>query len=84
MCSGVCSLSKLERIKPSAACVRIARDPGQSFGEPSCTVCDMSHERACIDACPVDALVYDEEAGVVRFDAELCTCARTAWMSART
>jgi Fe-S-cluster-containing dehydrogenase component len=73
MCSGVCSLSKLEQIKPSAACIRIARDTAQSFGQLSCSVCDMSHERACIDACPAEALSYDEQAGVVRFDAELCT-----------
>jgi len=73
MCSGVCSLSKLEEIKPSAACIRIARDPLENFGPPSCTVCDMTHERACVDSCPVEALVYDEETGVIRFDAELCT-----------
>lgn len=73
MCSGVCSLNKLQQIKPSSACIRIARDTAQSFGELGCTVCDMCHERACIDACPADALVYDEEAGVVRFDADNCT-----------
>lgn len=73
MCSGVCSLSKLEQIKPSAACIHITRDPLQSFGKASCAVCDMTHERACVDSCPADALVYDEQAGIVRFDAELCT-----------
>jgi Fe-S-cluster-containing dehydrogenase component len=73
MCSGVCSLSKLDQIKPSAACIRIRRDPRQSFGDLVCTVCDMSHDRACVDSCPTEALSYDEEAGVVRFDADLCT-----------
>jgi len=73
MCSGVCTLNKLEQIKPSAACIRITRDTSRSFGEAQCAVCDMCHERACIDACPADALVWDEEAGVVRFDADNCT-----------
>jgi anaerobic carbon-monoxide dehydrogenase iron sulfur subunit len=73
MCLGVCSLNKLEQIKPAAACIHISRDPLVSFGKPTCTVCDMTHERACVDSCPTEALEYDETSGVVRFDAGLCT-----------
>lgn len=73
MCAQVCSLSKLEVVKPASACLRVTREPSEYFGEMSCAVCDMAHERACVDACPVEALVWDEEAGVIRFIAELCT-----------
>ena len=73
LCSDVCSLSKLDRVQPSAACIRISRDPSQYFGDMRCAVCDMCHGRACVDACPQEALVYDEAAGVVRFVADLCS-----------
>ncbi len=73
MCSGVCSLNRLGQIKPSAACIRVRREAPQAFSEAICAVCDMCHERACIAACPREALTFDEEAGVVRFHAELCT-----------
>ncbi len=72
MCMSVCSLNKLGEIKPASACIRIGRDTSVPFGEPICTVCDMTHERACVEACPTEALVYDEEAGVVRFIADEC------------
>lgn len=73
LCSEVCSLTKLGRIQPSAAAIRVTRNPSVYLGERECAVCDMTHDRACVDSCPVDALTYDEGAGVVRFDAELCT-----------
>ena len=25
-----------------------------------CSVCDMTHDRACVDACPEEALVWDD------------------------
>ncbi len=73
LCSEVCSLSKLGRIQPAAAAIRITRDHSLYFGEMRCAVCDMAHDRACVDSCPVDALTFDEPSGVVRFDAEPCT-----------
>jgi Fe-S-cluster-containing hydrogenase component 2 len=73
MCAQVCSLSKLEVIKPRSACIQVTRDPSEYLGDMDCTVCDMTHEKACVESCPADALLWDEEAGVVRFDAEACT-----------
>jgi Fe-S-cluster-containing dehydrogenase component len=73
LCSGVCSLSKLGRVQPAGACIRIARDPATYLGAMQCSVCDMTHDRVCVDSCPQDALVWDEAAGVVRFVQEECT-----------
>jgi carbon-monoxide dehydrogenase iron sulfur subunit len=73
LCAEVCSMTKLDKIQPAAACIRISRGLEAYFGEMRCRVCDMTHDRACVDACPVEALVYDEQAGVVRFDTDLCT-----------
>lgn len=73
LCSEVCSLHKLGRIQPSAAAIRVTRDPSPYLGERRCAVCDMAHDRACVDSCPEDALIFDESAGVIRFDAGACT-----------
>lgn len=73
MCAQACSLSKLERVQPAAACIKITRDTSEYLGGMRCSVCDMSNDRACVDACPQEALVYDETADVVRFVEELCT-----------
>lgn len=73
MCMQICSMSKLGRITPSAACIQIERERSEYFGDMGCRVCDMSHGQACVDACPTGALVYDPSLDVVRFDAELCT-----------
>jgi carbon-monoxide dehydrogenase iron sulfur subunit len=66
-------MNKLGRVQPSASCVRVRRDSRIYFGEFSCAVCDMSHDLACVDSCPADALELDEKTGVVRFKAEECT-----------
>jgi anaerobic carbon-monoxide dehydrogenase iron sulfur subunit len=73
LCAGVCSLTKLERVQPSAACIQITRDTSTSFGEMRCSVCDMTHDRECVESCPANALVWDAAAGVVRFVEEECT-----------
>lgn len=73
LCSGVCSLSKLGRVQPAGACIKVTRDASEYLGGMRCSVCDMSHERDCVDACPADALVWDETAGVVKFVEEECT-----------
>jgi carbon-monoxide dehydrogenase iron sulfur subunit len=73
LCSDVCSLSKLDRVQPSGACIRVTRDPSEYMGSMRCSVCDMALERACVESCPEEALVYDDEAGVVRFQQELCS-----------
>lgn len=73
LCSSVCSLSKLERVQPRGACITIDREGDDPFGELRCSVCDMTHERACVASCPEEALVWDADAGVVRFVQELCT-----------
>jgi carbon-monoxide dehydrogenase iron sulfur subunit len=73
LCSGVCSLSKLGRVQPAGACIHVTRDPAEYFGGMRCSVCDMSHDRDCVESCPQDALVWDEAAGVVRFVPDLCT-----------
>ena len=73
LCASVCSLSKLERVQPRGACIAVDRDPADAFGELRCSVCDMTHDRACVAACPEEALVWDEQTGVVRFVAGLCT-----------
>ncbi len=73
LCSEVCSLNKLGRIQPAAAAIRVTRDHSTYFGEMRCAVCDMGHDRACVESCPVDALTFEESSGVVRFDADLCT-----------
>jgi Fe-S-cluster-containing hydrogenase component 2 len=73
MCAQACSLSKLERVQPAAACIKITRDTSEYLGGMRCSVCDISNDRACVDACPQEALVYDETADVVRFVEELCT-----------
>jgi carbon-monoxide dehydrogenase iron sulfur subunit len=77
MCSGVCSLSKLGRVQPRGACITIDRDAADPFGAITCSVCDMSHDRVCVDSCPEEALVYDEKAGVVRFVQDRCTMCET-------
>jgi carbon-monoxide dehydrogenase iron sulfur subunit len=73
LCSGVCSLNKLGRVQPAGACISVTRDPAEYFGGMRCSVCDMSHDRECIESCPEEALVWDEAAGVVRFVQPLCT-----------
>lgn len=73
MCSQVCSLSKLGEIKPGSACIRVTRDPSEYLGGMRCAVCDMTRQRACVEACPQEALVWDGEAAVVRFVHDLCT-----------
>ena len=73
LCSSVCSLSKLERVQPRGACITIDREGDDAFGELCCSVCDMTHDRACVASCPEEALVWDADAGVVRFVSELCT-----------
>jgi Fe-S-cluster-containing dehydrogenase component len=73
MCMQVCSTNKLGRVTPAAACIQIDRERSKYYGDMGCRVCDMTHERACVDACPVEALVYEPDLDVVRFDAELCT-----------
>jgi Fe-S-cluster-containing dehydrogenase component len=69
----ICSMSKLGRIAPAAACIQIGRDRSQYYGDMGCRVCDMTHERICVEVCPTGALAYDADADAVRFDAELCT-----------
>lgn len=66
-------MNKLGRIQPAAAAIRITRDPADYFGEMRCAVCDMAHDRACVESCPVEALTFEESSGVVRFHADLCT-----------
>jgi Fe-S-cluster-containing hydrogenase component 2 len=73
LCMQVCSISKLGRVTPAASCIRIERDRSRYFGDMSCRVCDMTHERACVDACSANALIYDPDLDVVHFDAESCT-----------
>ena len=73
LCSGVCSLNKLGRVQPAGACIRVTREPAEYLGGTRCSVCDMTHDRECVDSCPAEALVWDEAAGVVRFVEELCT-----------
>src|SRR3990172_7380511 len=73
MCMQICSMNKLGRVTPVAACIQIDRDRTEYYGQMGCRVCDMSHDRACVDACPAEALAYDPDLDVVRFDAELCT-----------
>ncbi len=73
LCAGVCSLNKLGRVQPAGACIHVTRDPAEYLGRSHCSVCDMSHERECVESCPAEALTWDEAAGVVRFDADECT-----------
>jgi Fe-S-cluster-containing hydrogenase component 2 len=73
LCSCVCSLNRLGRVQPSGACILVARSPGEYLGPMSCSVCDMTHDRECVDSCAQVALVFDETAGVVRFVQERCT-----------
>jgi anaerobic carbon-monoxide dehydrogenase iron sulfur subunit len=73
LCAEVCSLSKWNEVKPAAAAIHIGRETSEYFGAFTCSVCDMTHDQACVDSCPQDALSYDADAGVVRVDTELCT-----------
>jgi Fe-S-cluster-containing hydrogenase component 2 len=73
LCSGVCSLHKLGRVQPAGACIHVTRNPSEYLGGTRCSVCDMTHERECVESCPTGALVWDEAAGVVRFIEEECT-----------
>ena len=73
MCSQICSMNKLGSVTPASSCIQIDRDRSIYYGDMSCRVCDMTHDRACVEACPVEALTYDADLDVVRFDADLCT-----------
>lgn len=76
LCADVCSLHKLGRVQPHAAAIRIRREEGRYLGSLDALVCDeeaCSGEHDCVRVCPAEALEYDEEAGVVRFEADLCT-----------
>ena len=77
MCMQVCSMNKLGRVTPAAACIQI--DSGRApstYGDMGCRVCDMTHERACVDACPVEALVYEPDR---TWSGSTPSCARNAW-----
>ena len=46
------------RVQPGGACIRITRAPHEYLGAMRCSVCDMTHERACVESCPTGVLTF--------------------------
>jgi len=69
-CEMICSLKNEGVIAPSLSRIRVyCYPPGLDIP----TVCVQCLKAACVDACPQNAIMKDEELGIVIIDEKLCT-----------
>jgi len=69
-CAYVCSAMHEGMFIPSKARIHINNFPFEGFSAPS--ICFQCPEPECVEACPVEALVKNDD-GVVLVDEEICT-----------
>ena len=70
ICELTCSFSKFNDFNPKDASIRILSVEEEGLQVPmTCIQCD---EPDCVEVCPVEALVKDQETGVVNYNQELC------------
>lgn len=73
MCEAWCSLHNEGRVAPVLARIRVLLEFGCDDGaEPSLCYCRWCESPACVEVCPVGALVPRQGGGVAGFDPAAC------------
>jgi len=70
MCSMRCSLEKTGLVNPAQARIHLVKIEEEGYMMPA--LCRHCNKPKCIPACPVDAIVKDENTGMVSIIAETC------------
>jgi Fe-S-cluster-containing hydrogenase component 2 len=70
LCTTVCSERHVGTSAPTRARIRIL--VGISGGDPVAEYCRQCPDAACAEACPEEAIWYDEQLRAWRVDEELC------------
>lgn len=72
LCAAVCSARLVGKFNPSRSAVYVeSLLPEKVVIRPY--VCIQCDEHPCVESCPVEAIVEDEELGIYVVDKELCT-----------
>ena len=70
-CELMCSLTHDGVFSPAMARIRVEYDAKSNSYTP--LICRHCEEPACLEACPVDAMQFDEKTGAVVIDEQICT-----------
>jgi Fe-S-cluster-containing hydrogenase component 2 len=71
LCVEACSAEKVGVYSEKASRIRIDKDEAGAVFVP--LLCEQCREQPCVDACPVDAIRYDENISIFKVDGETCT-----------
>jgi Fe-S-cluster-containing dehydrogenase component len=70
-CELMCSLKHNGVFNPAVARIRVEYDAESNSYDP--LICRHCEEPACLEACPAEAMLLDEQTGAVVIDEQLCT-----------
>ena len=71
MCMDICSSEQGKSYSDQTSKIQIHKDEAQATFIP--LVCEQCREHPCVDACPVNALQYDDPLSIFTVDREACT-----------
>lgn len=71
ICQLICAFTKLECFNPKKGLLRISVEKEGQVARP--WVCLQCKNPMCAKVCPVDAIVKDEETGIVKINPDDCT-----------
>jgi len=71
LCVDICSSRKIGYYSIEQSRIRILRDEQRGIFVP--LVCVQCREHPCLEACPVEAIQYDDEVSIFTVDEDLCT-----------
>ena len=70
VCELICSLRHTETFNPSRSRIRITmKDEG---GECLASRCRQCKKPPCAEVCPVDAIIKDDQTGIIKIDVDTC------------
>jgi len=72
LCGLVCSVKHVGKFNPSQTRIE-AMDKFPEPGEYSLNYCIQCDEHPCVDACPAEAIKFDDGLGIYIVDKDLCT-----------
>jgi len=70
-CVDACSGHQAGFYSDGMSCIRLWKDKPRTLFIP--LVCEQCREHPCVEACPVDAIRYDDDLSIFLVDQELCT-----------